>query len=113
MRYRPPAEWIERTTSDSSSTPPARFSATVPHRGDRLGKPYVPPIPGIEHADGYEEMQLDPDPSTDQRVLIIGKGNSAFETAAAILPHTAMVHLTFPVRHLHVHMHRADALLIV
>lgn len=57
------------------------------------GKPYLPPIPGIEHATGYEDMQLDPAAYTGQRVLIIGKGNSAFETATAIFPHTAMVHL--------------------
>jgi thioredoxin reductase len=57
------------------------------------GKPYVPPIPGIEHAVGYEDMQLNPAEYTDQRVLIIGKGNSAFETGSAILGHAAMVHL--------------------
>jgi len=60
------------------------------------GKPYVPPIRGIEHAVGYEDMQLDPAAYTDQRVLIIGKGNSAFETASAIYGHAAMVHLASP-----------------
>lgn len=57
------------------------------------GRPYVPPIPGIEHAVGYEEMDTDPALYDDQRVLIIGKGNSAFETASAILGHASMVHL--------------------
>src|SRR5579872_3271646 len=57
------------------------------------GKPYVPPIRGIEHAVGYEDIAVDPAAYTDQRVLIIGKGNSAFETATAIIGHAAMVHL--------------------
>jgi thioredoxin reductase len=57
------------------------------------GGAYVPPIPGIEHAVGYESMQIDPAAFTGQRVLIVGKGNSAFETAAVIMPRAAMVHL--------------------
>jgi thioredoxin reductase len=57
------------------------------------GRPYVPQIAGIEHAIGYEEMRIDPLAYAGQRVLVIGKGNSAFETAAAILGHAAMVHL--------------------
>jgi thioredoxin reductase len=57
------------------------------------GAPYVPPIPGIEHAVGYDDMKADPAAFTGQRVLIIGKGNSAFETAHAIFGSAAMVHL--------------------
>ncbi|GFJ92259.1 NAD(P)-binding domain-containing protein [Phytohabitans rumicis] len=57
------------------------------------GRPYVPPIRGIEHAIGYEDMEVEPKAYAGQRVLIIGKGNSAFETAAAIFGHAAMVHL--------------------
>lgn len=57
------------------------------------GAPFVPAIPGIEHAIGYEEMSVDPADFTGQRVLIIGKGNSAFETANGLLGHTAMLHL--------------------
>ncbi|HEY0639442.1 MAG TPA: NAD(P)-binding domain-containing protein [Pseudonocardiaceae bacterium] len=57
------------------------------------GKPYVPGIPGIEHAVGYERMTVCPAAYTGHRVLVIGKGNSAFETATALLGRTAMVHL--------------------
>ena len=57
------------------------------------GKPYVPTIPGIEHATGYEDMAVDPTVFAGQRVLIVGKGNSAFETASGILGKAAMVHL--------------------
>ncbi|MEU1877541.1 NAD(P)-binding domain-containing protein [Streptosporangium sp. NPDC020072] len=57
------------------------------------GAPYVPEIRGIEHAVGYEEMDTDPAAYAGKRVLVVGKGNSAFETANAILGHAAMVHL--------------------
>ncbi|MEU0558449.1 NAD(P)-binding domain-containing protein [Dactylosporangium sp. NPDC006015] len=57
------------------------------------GAPFVPAIKGIEHAVGYEDMDIDPKAYDNQRVLIIGKGNSAFETASAILGHASMVHL--------------------
>lgn len=57
------------------------------------GKPYVPPIPGIENAVGYEDMPVDPRTFAGQRVLILGKGNSAFETATPLLGHADMVHL--------------------
>jgi thioredoxin reductase len=57
------------------------------------GRPYVPPVPGIEHAVGYEAMSVEPSAYAGQRVLVIGKGNSAFETATAIIGHAAIVHL--------------------
>ncbi|MEV4771663.1 NAD(P)-binding domain-containing protein [Micromonospora humida] len=57
------------------------------------GRPFVPDIPGIEHATGYEEMDVDPDRYTGRRVLIIGKGNAAFETASSILGRASVVHL--------------------
>ncbi|HEX6472152.1 MAG TPA: NAD(P)-binding domain-containing protein [Streptosporangiaceae bacterium] len=78
------------------------------HAGDQLfraeclivatgwGGPYVPDIDGIELAVGYEEMPVDGAAFDDQRVLIIGKGNSAFETAHRLLGHAAMVHLASP-----------------
>ncbi|WP_328346509.1 NAD(P)-binding domain-containing protein [Micromonospora sp. NBC_00421] len=64
------------------------------------GRPFVPEITGIEHATGYEEMDLDPDRYAGRRVLIIGKGNSAFETASALLGKASLVHLASrqPVR---------------
>ncbi|KXK59078.1 pyridine nucleotide-disulfide oxidoreductase [Micromonospora rosaria] len=60
------------------------------------GPPNVPQVRGIEHAVGYEEMSTDPADYAGQRVLILGKGNSAFETASAILGHAAMVHVASP-----------------
>ena len=47
-----------------------------------LQKPYIPKdIPGIEHAIGYESIDLDKNKYINKSLLIIGKGNSAFEVA--------------------------------
>lgn len=59
-------------------------------------KPYVPAIPGIELVDGYESVTVDPETFTDQRVLIIGKGNSAFETADNLVATAAVIHVAGP-----------------
>ncbi|NUR88689.1 MAG: NAD(P)-binding domain-containing protein, partial [Nonomuraea sp.] len=78
------------------------------HAGDRVfradcvivatgwGGPYVPDIPGIELATGYEDVPLTGADFDGLRVLVVGKGNSAFETAQALLPHAAVVHLASP-----------------
>jgi len=61
-----------------------------------VSKPYVAPIPGIELAEGYGEMSVDPRDFLDQRVLIIGKGNSAFETAENLMETTTLIHVAGP-----------------
>lgn len=61
-----------------------------------IATPNVPPIPGIEHVEGYETVPMDPAGFEGQRVLIIGKGNSGFEVADAILDAAAIVHLASP-----------------
>jgi len=61
-----------------------------------FGAPYVAPIPGIELAETYSEMSVDPDDFTDRRVLIIGKGNSAFETADNLTERAAVIHVAGP-----------------
>ncbi|OKK06800.1 pyridine nucleotide-disulfide oxidoreductase [Streptomyces sp. CB03234] len=60
------------------------------------GRPYIPGIDGIEHALGYESAPLAPEAYRGKRVLVIGKGNSAFETATPLLGHAALVHLASP-----------------
>ncbi|MFY1577177.1 FAD-dependent oxidoreductase [Verrucosispora sp. WMMD703] len=61
-----------------------------------VSKPYVAPIPGIELVERYDEMPVDPRDFLDQRVLIIGKGNSAFETADSLMETTTLVHVAGP-----------------
>ena len=59
-------------------------------------KPYNPNIPGIELADQYSDHSLALEDYTDKRVLIIGKGNSAFETANYLSETAAVIHLCSP-----------------
>ncbi|MBL4689186.1 MAG: NAD(P)-binding domain-containing protein [Nannocystaceae bacterium] len=54
------------------------------------GVPLVnnPDIPGVELCEPYDRFSVDPDDYIDQRVFIVGKGNSAFETADALISTT-------------------------
>lgn len=61
-----------------------------------VSKAYIPPIPGIEAAELYETVSVNPHDFADQRVLIIGKGNSAFETADNLIETAAVIHLAGP-----------------
>ncbi|MEV4312156.1 NAD(P)-binding domain-containing protein [Actinocrispum sp. NPDC049592] len=58
--------------------------------------PYIPDIPGIETVDQYGTVSVDPDDFTGRRVLIIGKGNSAFETADNLVETAAVIHVAGP-----------------
>ncbi|MBQ1047650.1 NAD(P)-binding domain-containing protein [Micromonospora sp. C51] len=57
---------------------------------------YVPAIDGIENAERYDTVSVDPADFVNQRVMIIGKGNSGFETADALMETAAVVHLAGP-----------------
>lgn len=61
-----------------------------------IAKPWVPDIPGIELTESYSDMSLDPEDFANQRVLILGKGNSAFETANNLIGATRVTHLCSP-----------------
>lgn len=59
-------------------------------------QPYVPPIPGVELVERYVDVTIDPQDFVNQRVLLIGKGNSAFETADNLMGTAAVIHLASP-----------------
>jgi thioredoxin reductase len=59
-------------------------------------KPYIPPIPGGEMADVYTDVSVDPAEFTNKRVLIVGKGNSAFETADNLTETAQIIHIASP-----------------
>jgi len=61
-----------------------------------VSSPYIPPIPGIETAELYNTVSVNPQDFVDQRVLIIGKGNSAFETANNLIETAAVIHVAGP-----------------
>ncbi|NUP38737.1 MAG: NAD(P)-binding domain-containing protein [Streptomyces sp.] len=59
-------------------------------------RPYIPPIEGVELAEPYTEVSVDPEDFTDRRVLVIGRGNSAFETADNLVETAAVIHMVGP-----------------
>jgi len=61
-----------------------------------VSRMHLPEIPGIELAEPYDTMSVDPRDYLDQRVLILGKGNSAFETADALMETTTVIHVAGP-----------------
>ncbi|XP_028726894.1 FAD-dependent oxidoreductase domain-containing protein 2 [Peromyscus leucopus] len=58
-----------------------------------LSVPKLVDFPGSEHVEGYESVSVDPEDFVGQNVLILGRGNSAFETAENILGVTNFVHM--------------------
>ncbi len=61
-----------------------------------ISKPYLPSIEGVELAENYASVKVDPDDFINQKVLIIGKGNSAFEIAEILMDTTALTHIAGP-----------------
>lgn len=61
-----------------------------------LSRPLMPMIKGIELCENYFDISVNPDDFINQRVLIIGKGNSAFETADNLIATAAVIHLISP-----------------
>jgi thioredoxin reductase len=61
-----------------------------------LSQPYIPEIPGIELVEQYTEVSTDPEAFINQKVLIIGKGNSAFETAENLIETASVIHVASP-----------------
>lgn len=72
------------------------------HIGKRLvvatGVPVemLPDIPGTELCDTYGKHAIDPKKYINQRVLIVGKGNSGFETADHLSETAAVIHIISP-----------------
>ena len=59
-------------------------------------RPYVPEIPGIDLAENYADVSVDPEDFVNQRVLILGNGSSALETADNLIPTAALLHVASP-----------------
>ncbi|MCA1221052.1 NAD(P)-binding domain-containing protein [Streptomyces sp. 8L] len=123
-RYFPPADVLVRYLADFARThglrirygtraerisrpaPSGPFVVRDQHgnefRGKRLivatgvTKAHVPDIEGVETAERYTDVSVDPRDFTDQRVLVIGRGNSAFETADNLIENAAVIHLVGP-----------------
>jgi thioredoxin reductase len=59
-------------------------------------RPHIPDVPGIELAEVYTTVSVDPQDFVNQRVLVVGKGNSAFETADNLIETTSVIHVLSP-----------------
>jgi len=59
-------------------------------------KPYIPNIPGVELCENYVDHDIDPEKYANKRVLVVGKGNSAFETADNLVETTTAIHVCSP-----------------
>ena len=114
---RPPAGDAEGPTGDGGSAGPAAQDASAPSaagefvvraedgtvlRAKRLimatgvSRPYIPRIEGAELAENYHEVSVDPAEFTGKRVLIVGRGNSAFETADNLIETASVIHMAAP-----------------
>ncbi|XP_040067673.1 probable cyclin-dependent serine/threonine-protein kinase DDB_G0292550 isoform X4 [Ixodes scapularis] len=58
-----------------------------------VSKPNVPDMPGIEMVTGYEDVSTNLDDFEAKTVMILGRGNAAFETANFIFPAANYVHM--------------------
>jgi len=61
-----------------------------------MTRPYIPAIPGAELAEQYVDVSVNPCDFINQRVLIVGKDSSAFETAENLIETTASIHVCSP-----------------
>jgi len=61
-----------------------------------VSKQHVPDIDGVEHAEPYSDVSVSPQDFTGQKVLIIGRGNSAFETADNLVETASVIHVAGP-----------------
>lgn len=57
---------------------------------------YQPQIDGLELAQDYRNMNVNAADYNDKHVLILGKGNSGFETAEHLIATTALIHICSP-----------------
>jgi thioredoxin reductase len=87
---RPGPEFVART--DDGRT----FRARRIIMASGLTKPYVPDIDGIDDAEQYRDVSVAPEDFTGKRVLIIGRANSAFETADNLIENASVIHVVGP-----------------
>ena len=58
-----------------------------------ISTPNIPAFKGIEHLQRYDDMSVDPKDFVGQSIMVIGNGNSAFETASNLLEVANYVHI--------------------
>ncbi len=75
----------------------ARITASQVLVATGVSKPWLPEtIDGLEHVELYHDYNADPERFTNKRVLILGKGNAALETAESLIETTQAIHVMSP-----------------
>lgn len=64
--------------------------------GTGLFKPFIPDIPGLDQCDNYTNHSIDTNDYINQKVLVVGKGNSGFETADHLVGVASLIHVVSP-----------------
>lgn len=59
-------------------------------------QPWLPEVEGIELTENYMTFDVTQERFEGKRVLILGKGNAAFESAQKMIEHAASIHLMSP-----------------
>ncbi|AXI46766.1 pyridine nucleotide-disulfide oxidoreductase [Sulfitobacter sp. SK012] len=59
-------------------------------------QPWLPDVEGIELTENYIDFDATLERFNNKRVLILGKGNAAFETAQKMLEHASAIHVMSP-----------------
>ncbi len=59
-------------------------------------QPWLPDVEGIELTENYMTFDVTADRFNGKRVLVLGKGNAAFESAQRMLEHAASIHVMSP-----------------
>ncbi|MFK8103144.1 MAG: NAD(P)-binding domain-containing protein [Saprospiraceae bacterium] len=72
------------------------YQAKVVVVGTGTFKPNTPDIPGIEHCENYIDYSVEKSRYNNKRVLVLGKGNSGFETADELISSAATIHIASP-----------------
>ncbi|NRB03759.1 MAG: NAD(P)-binding domain-containing protein, partial [Rhodobacteraceae bacterium] len=58
--------------------------------------PWLPELKGLDLVEQYTTYDPSPERFDDKRVLILGKGNAAFETAESLIEHAQAIHVMSP-----------------
>ena len=98
IRYNTPVSRISRqgdvfvATTEDGRTFTARYLVVA----SGFTRSYVPDFPGAELCETYASHDIDPETYAGKRVLVVGKGNSAFETADHLTETAALIHVVSP-----------------
>jgi thioredoxin reductase len=82
--------FVVKSTDDRSWTAKRIIIATG------VAEENIPAFPGADICDTYAAVSIDPKQFVNKRVLILGKGNSAFETADNLVETAAVIHVASP-----------------